>query len=176
MEIKLKKAGTIAELEQIRELYLTNFPTNERRSFEGLQQQFLREDACSILQITNMKSILGFCTLWEFEIFAFIEHLAILPEMRGKKIGEAVLYLLKNGRKTPLILETELPNDEICSRRISFYQRNGFHLLNQHYIQPSYDGITPGPELKLMISHPHISHEDLQQYIEVVKRKVYRQK
>ncbi len=175
MEIKLKKAATITELEQIRELYLTAFPANERRSFEGLQQQLLREKACSILLITDLQNILGFCTFWEFETFAFIEHLAIHPEMRGKKIGETVLSLLMDGRKTPLILETEPPTNHISSRRIAFYQRNGFHLLQQHYIQPSYDGITPGPKLRLMSSHPNLSLEELQLFIEIIKKNVYRQ-
>jgi ribosomal protein S18 acetylase RimI-like enzyme len=174
MEIQLKKTATLSELELIRNLYLIAFPANERRSFEGFQQQFIREEACSIFIVKDLKGTVGFCTLWEFDSFSFIEHMAIFPEVRGKKIGEAVLSLLINKRKSPLLLEAEPPADEISRRRISFYQRNGFHLLDKHYIQPSYDGVTPGPELRLMTTQLHMNHEDLERYTEIIKDNVYR--
>jgi ribosomal protein S18 acetylase RimI-like enzyme len=174
MEVQLKRADKLHELEQIKDLYLSAFPATERRSFEGLQQQWLNNEACHIFFVTDLKNLLGFCTLWTFHSFAFMEHMAILAELRGKKIGEAVLYQLKERHQTPLLLEVEPPTDELSQRRVAFYKRNGFHLLKKRYIQPSYYEVGKGPELRLMISQTHITPKDLKGFIDTVKKNVYR--
>lgn len=49
-----------------------------------------------------------------------------------------------------VVLEVELPFDEMSRRRIGFYQRSGFTLSTLRYIQPPYfDGAQP-LELHLM--------------------------
>ena len=39
---------------------------------------------------------------------------------------------------TPVVLEVEMPTDEMSKRRIGFYERLGFELDNQVYHQPPY--------------------------------------
>ena len=45
-----------------------------------------------------------------------------------------------------IVLEVELPEDDLSKRRIGFYERNGFKLCHKPYMQPPYrSGGTPIP-------------------------------
>jgi len=94
--------------------------------------------------------------------------------LRGLGIGEGTLALIKENFNKPVILETELPMDEISSRRIKFYQRNGFWLLHRLYLQPSYDGIKPEVEMKLMSTGVDFTSEELDKFIDIIRKRVYR--
>jgi ribosomal protein S18 acetylase RimI-like enzyme len=115
----------------------------------------------------------GFCIIWDFTEFVYLEHFAIEPDVRGLGIGEGTLALIKANFDKPVILETELPLDEISSRRIKFYKRNGFRVLYRHYLQPSYDGIKPEVEMKLMSTAVDFASEELDRYIGIIRKKVY---
>ena len=174
MKIELKKTSQFEELESIRGLYCEAFPPEERREFDDLNQLVLKGE-CIINQIkTTDDKVAGICVYWIFDEFVYVEHFAVFPELRGRGIGEGTLSVLREKFKV-LILETEPPINEISQRRIKFYQRNGFHLLNLHYIQPSYGKNKPKVELKLMCTNSHIPQEMLNNYIIQIKEKVYSQ-
>ena len=173
MLIDLKRIVNFPELKTIRELYIAAFPKEERREFDQLKQ-LLNNEECHFYRIsTQSKTLAGFCILWEFSGFVFIEHFAVKPEMRGLGIGEKTLAKIKENFQKSIILETELPADELKIRRIRFYERNGFHKLSRTYFQPSYGENKPEVELKLMSTNVDIRTEELEYIIKTIRKKVY---
>ncbi len=173
MQIDLIKISSNQQLESIRDLYISAFPAKERREFDDLKN-LLAEDICSFFQVlTQSGSLAGFCILWEFPGFIFIEHFAIEPDLRGLGIGEKSLAEIRTRFARTVILETELPTDDLSQRRIRFYERNGFHKLSRTYYQPSYGGNKPEIELKLMGTNADIPADELDLIIQSIRKKVY---
>lgn len=174
MNISLYRIKSIPELRIIKELYQAAFPEKERREFSDLEK-LLAEDVCFIYSInTENTGYAGFCICWDLGGFAFVEHFAINPEKRGLGIGEKTLSLLKTTHKKTILLETEPPVDEITTRRVHFYQRNGFRMLHRFYVQPSYGINKPEVELKLMYCGEEPDSTQLDDMIRRVKKYVYR--
>lgn len=173
MQIELKRLVDFPELETIRELYIAAFPPEERREFDQLKL-LLNNVECHFYRIFTLPATLaGFCILWEFPAFVFIEHFAVKPELRGLGIGEKTLDKIKGRFQKNIILETELPTDELKIRRIRFYERNGYHKLNRTYFQPSYGENKSEVELKLMSTNVDIQMEELCFIIKTIRKKVY---
>lgn len=129
------------EMEKLLDLYEASFPVEERRP---RQQMPPPDPAFRFYAVGEV----GLLTAWDFGGYNYIEHFAIAPEHRGHGVGAQALAALSGA----IILEVEPPEDgELAQRRIEFYRRNGFQLLDYDYIQPPYtpDG-TPLP-LKLMV-------------------------
>jgi ribosomal protein S18 acetylase RimI-like enzyme len=156
----------------IKNLYLTAFPPSERREFAELKKQ-IYNDGCNVNLIFVDEKVAGFIIFWNFDEFVFLEHFAIEPGLRGLGTGERTLAKIKALYQKTVILETEPPADEMTRRRIGFYERNGFHLLDRHYLQPSYDGIKPEVEMKLMCNSANISSEKLEKHVQYIREKVY---
>lgn len=173
MKIRFNRIITPIEFDSVSELYIATFPQQERRELIEIYK-LISEGEIFIYQIiTNKNTIAGFCIFWIFDEFIFVEHLAVNPELRGFGIGEGTISVLKEQSKI-LILETELPVDEISKRRIKFYERNGFKLLQREYFQPSYGKTKPEVELKIMCTKADIGDEKLDEYILQIRKKVYR--
>ena len=172
-KISFKKMKMEQEFESIRELCCSAFPPEERREFQQVVQL---KDAggCDVLRIMNGDEPVGFCIVWIFDEFLFTEHFAIEPDRRGQGTGSRVLALLRKTYRRPLMLEVEPPCDEITSRRVNFYSRNGFYLLERPYCQPSYGETKPEVELRLMTTQAGLPPEILEEYIAQIRRKVYR--
>lgn len=163
------------DIDSIQELYSTAFPPKERREFEDLKEMFFVPE-CFINQIiANDDKVAGLCIFWVFNEFLFIEHFAVFPDLRGFGIGEETLSVLQ-GKYPLILLETELPVDEISRRRVKFYERNGFALQHLQYFQPSYSTGEPIIELKIMSSIHNLPHEKLDQFLLQIKEKVYQHK
>ena len=65
--------------------------------------------------------------------------------MRGNGIGTMLFkYYLTNTEKLT-ILEVELPEDEISSRRIKYYERMGMKLNEYDYLQPPLQEVLQEP-------------------------------
>ncbi len=172
LHFSFKKIESEAEFEAIRNLYLTAFPPNERREIDELKKQIYHVE-CDVNLILTGKRIAGFVILWNFTDFVFLEHFAIEPGLRGLGIGERTLAEIKSRFQKTVILETEMPNDEVSLRRIRFYERNGFHKLSRSYFQPAYNANKPEVELKLMITNIDLDENQLDKYISLIKGKVY---
>jgi len=172
VQSRFQKIQSESELETIKSLYISSFRPNERREYDELKQLLLI-DECSINQVVAGNKIAGFCILWYFKDFLFIEHFAIEHKLRGCGIGGSTLLLIWKNFQKPVILEVEPALDELSLRRINFYLRNGFHLLERHYMQPSYGSIKPEIEMKLMSTDANLSFERLDNYIRQIRQKVY---
>jgi ribosomal protein S18 acetylase RimI-like enzyme len=172
LQISLNKIESDAEFEEIKNLYLTAFPPSERREFDELKKQIYNEN-CNVNLILAGEKVVGFVVLWNFTEFVFLEHFATEPGLRGLGIGEKTLSEIKSQFQKTVILETELPNDELSQRRIRFYERNGFHKLCRTYFQPAYGANKPEVELKLMSTNVDLAENQIDNYISVIREKVY---
>ena len=71
------------------------------------------------------------------EVF-YLEHLAVFAEMRNKKIGQQILDWVKEQLQGVRLLEVEPAETEMATRRIHYYERNGYRILDRNYLQPPY--------------------------------------
>lgn len=152
------------------ELIQEAFPKQERRDTE--KQRILTDTNsqfhCNI--ISDKKIPIGLITYWEFKDFLYIEHFAISPQHRNQGYGERILQRLKAQINVPIVLEAEEPNDTLSKRRINFYQRLGFVLHEQPYLQPPYRKGEEWLPLKLMT----YGNIDMNQKYHLVKAQIYK--
>ena len=117
--------------------YEKTFPEDERRD----KDQFLallENPDCFIFGVHNEENLIGYLILWEFETFHFLEHFEVFEEFRNLKLGSDILLVLKE-KFGNIILESEPKTlNEMAERRLNFYHRNGFSIISEEYIQPSY--------------------------------------
>ena len=124
------------DYEGVEKLLLAAFPEAERRD-TGLQRKFTDEnEKFQCYAIRNEEMCIGVITVWSLNGFHYIEHFATVPEVRNKGYGKEIMGTLTGQLKGTVILEVERPEDEMSRRRIGFYERCGFTLCKQDYLQP----------------------------------------
>ena len=128
-----------------------SFIPEERRDREDARELFL-SGKYEILLLASDSRDVGFVTVWHLPSFVFLEHFVIYEENRNRGLGTLALSLIKK-RYDRLVLEAELPEQEIQKRRIAFYERCGFVQNYEPYIQPPYRKGEKGVPLRLM-SYP----------------------
>lgn len=127
------------------ELLVSSFPKEEYRDLEELRRYTDSKEkfhnnvifASSGLS-SNESTPIGLLTYWDFTTFYYVEHFAIAPQARNGGYGRQALEYLCRSLPRPIILEVEMPDEEIARRRINFYQRQGFRLWQLPYQQPPY--------------------------------------
>lgn len=136
-------------LEEIRELYEAAFPPQERRPWPALMRLLGSEPRFGLRElVADDGSFAGFVTVWQMpEGFSYVEHLAVVPLLRGLGIGSGALASLGSG---PVVLEVELPLTPEARRRIGFYQRHGFTVGKADYVQPPYASGLPSVPMYLL--------------------------
>lgn len=130
---------TSEEHEWIKNLYELSFPVDERRPYDESLRLLACDEAFNMEAIYRDNSLVGFISHWSFPACRYVEHYAIEESKRGCGLGSEVLraFLMRDVR--PVVLEVELPADEMSRRRIAFYCRLGFQLHDTFpYIQPAY--------------------------------------
>ncbi len=121
--------------EEVFELMEKSFPENEYRTKEN-QKKLLKNPMYKLEPtIDETGKLIAFMASWEFPKFTFIEHLAVDPCCRGKGTGSKIMRDFINNSKNPIVLEIEIPNDEIKIKRKNFYEKLGFKLNNNEYFQ-----------------------------------------
>lgn len=119
-------------------VYEGAFPPCERRDFSLLQPLMEQRQEFSFCVICQQRENIGILSSWQFETFAYIEHFAILKELRTKGFGSDSLRLFMRQTTKPIIIEVEPAQTTQAKRRVAFYERLGFSLLNVQYKQPPY--------------------------------------
>lgn len=150
-----------ADLSSAEALYIRSFPPEERRPWRQIA------DTASLPTLYGIyvdgTSFAGFITVWCFDRYAYVEHFAVDPSRRGGGIGADALAALRHKLGVPVVLEVEPPDhsDPMAARRIAFYQRCGFSLLDYPYIQPPYAPGLPSVPLRLMTTDPSLGPSDI---------------
>lgn len=155
--------------EALRLLYEQSFPPEERRDWCALPVDNPAFKLWAIVDddIDEEPVEVGLVTVWEFDGFSYVEHFAVQPGLRGAGVGSWVLSQLRE----PVILEVEpAGSTPEAERRIRFYERNGFRVLDVPYVQPPYSPELSELELKLMLRG---DIEDIDAVIKTIHKNVY---
>ncbi|MBQ9781950.1 MAG: GNAT family N-acetyltransferase [Clostridia bacterium] len=151
-------------------LYVNAFPLIERRdklnhnialTFNDYHFDFIIKD----------NNLIGIMLYWEDNDFIFLEHFAILNNLRNNGYGKMALNLLKEKNKT-IILEVEQPNDELTTRRLNFYKRNGFILTNHNHKQLKFRKNDQELTLKILSYPLPINSEEYNKFYNFLHSKV----
>ena len=149
--------------------YEKTFPGDERRSKEQFLDLAENPDVFVFL-IKNEDETIGYCVIWELSNFYFLEHFEVFEEFRNQKFGEKILESLQE-KFEKMILETEPDSlSEIAARRLQFYQRNGFEIVEKNYLQPSYGEGKSSLHLFLMAN---FEPENVETLIQEIHKIVY---
>jgi ribosomal protein S18 acetylase RimI-like enzyme len=155
------------------QLMVVSFPVEEYRELEN--QRILSDENTQFAQhiILEDGNPIGFIALWNFINFLFIEHFAIDSLLRNRGLGSKVIQQIIRSEKLPILLETELPFNEINRRRIAFYNRNGFQLWERDYLQPPYRRGNPQIALCLMTTAELNPFDDFERVKSTLYSEVY---
>ena len=158
------------------QLMTDSFPAEEDRSLEELRNYTDNKPHfhCNIILLQN--NPIGLITYWDFGHFYYVEHFAIAPSQRNSGHGKNVLYHLCRQINKPVVLEVEIPEEEIAIRRINFYKRNGFNLWEKPYMQPPYKAGDNYLPMRLMAYGNLECGKDFEQVKECIYREVYNTK
>lgn len=123
---------------EIYQSYISSFPEDERRSESQFNCLFTNAKA-KVFSVFNELEYIGYLIGWELTHFVFIEHFEIFSKFRSQKFGtEVIKDLFRDYSK--IVLETEPEDlDEDAERRVSFYKKNGFTVVDENYVQPPYE-------------------------------------
>lgn len=172
--IEIKRIATEQELWHAQKYYLSSFPADERRETEEWIRLSYSQPKFFNNVIMLDGTIVGFIAYWNFENFLYVEHFAVDSAIRGKGIGGLTIdKLCENAGKT-VVLEVELPCDEISRRRIAFYERHGLRLCDRKYVQPPYDSDKNSLEMKLMWRGEKDIDDDFNNIVDCLYKKVYK--
>lgn len=160
-------------LDCVERTYTESFPEAERRDFALVRQLIAEEPAFQLRALYREQDYVGLLTSWQFEGFRYVEHFAIDPSARNGGIGGAALRHFLTLQADPVVLEVELPEDDLTRRRIQFYERQGFQLDSQRYIQPPYRPGGASLELRLMCYGPLDLSRRFVEVRDALYRKVY---
>jgi ribosomal protein S18 acetylase RimI-like enzyme len=157
MELHLITRPEHPHISFIRDLYESTFPVQERRDWLQFLQ-LLQEPAMQLSVIMDNEEAIGFVIGWDLGNWYYVEHLAIDPAQRGKKYGEKVMQAVLEAGLGHVILEVERVHDADSQRRVNFYERLGYSIVNIDYHQPPYrkgEAVLP----MMLMSHPAITDE-----------------
>ena len=156
------------------QLLVASFPPEEYRALEQLRLYTDTREAFHNNVIFDDDVPVGLFTYWDFGTFCYGEHFAIDPARRNGGYGKRALEeLCRTVHPRPIVLEVEMPVEEMARRRIGFYQRQGFTLWDKPYQQPPYkpgDGFLP---MRLMAYGDIDPEQDFERVRDRIHREVY---
>jgi len=118
----------------IRWLYISAFPTNERKPFSRILSM-MRAGKSDIWLFEKAGRFAGFATTIRDEDLILIDYLAVVRKKRASGVGSAMLEALKSQSAKALFVEIESMyepgrDQDERRRRKQFYTRNGFAPMN----------------------------------------------
>ena len=125
-------------LGRVEKIYNASFPEVERRAFSLVLDLLRKDGRFRMYALLNNNEYVGFINSWRFDSFSYVEHFAIDESARNGGIGAKAMSLFLESQDCPVVLEVELPTDDMSKRRIGFYERLGFVLDDHKYFQPPY--------------------------------------
>ena len=158
-------------LDRLIPLYEESFPEEERRAIGPLKELIRNQPAMCFNAVECDGELSGLFVYWNMDDFYYLEHLAVFPAMRNKKIGQQVLDFVAAHLKGLRLLEVEPTTDEMTTRRVNYYRRNGYEVLDKTYVQPSYHALEDACPLWIMGNEPS---PRLAEFTDRIKEVAYR--
>lgn len=170
--VRLRRLDTTAgeEFGQLAILYQEAFPLEERRDLAMLASLVEHEPRMHFNAVECDGKLAGFLIFWDFGDFYFLEHLAVFAGMRNMKVGKQVLDWVAEHLDGIRILEAEPEDGAMASRRIHYYERNGYSVVDKTYHQPSYRAGGKGVDLWVMSNR---EDPGLSRKLDIVRKVVY---
>ncbi len=160
-------------LKKVRLIYENAFPPNERRAFEDVLE-LLEDKRFSLFAVTFGNEVIGMLSKWDFDTFVYIEHFAISAAFRCKGMGSHVFKQLMMAENRQIVLEVELPENEIAVKRICFYERFGCIICHEPYIQPPYDKNKASVPMLIMTKYAISTSNEFNKIKKTLHLEVYR--
>lgn len=157
----------------VEKLLVASFPDNEYRPLKQWREYTDSKKHFYNNVIFNESTPIGVITYWDFDTFHYAEHFAIDPQQRNGGFGQKALTQLCQTLKRPIVLEVEMPDNEMAQRRIGFYQRQGFTLWDHPYQQPPYKQGDDFLPMYLMVYGDLQCDKDFEQVKKSIYREVY---
>ena len=157
-------------VDDVIKLYIDSFAESERKDIEKLKWLIVNEPRMNLCSVMIENKFSGFIIYWILDGFYYWEYFTILSNIRNQNIGKKVLDWVKNNLEGVIILEVEEPLDDIKSRRIKYYERNGYVIVDKTYRQPCYK--TLGVDYPLWIMSNQQT-ENTEKYTDLIKKHVY---
>lgn len=169
---RITRAGD-PDFKTLTALYMEAFPEEERRNTVQLERMLAEEPRMHFNAVECEGLSAGLFVYWDFGTFYYLEHLAVYPEMRNQKIGQQVLDWMREHLDGLRILEAEPAETEITTRRVRYYERNGYRVLDKAYRQPAY---RPGGEGCALWVMGNRTDDGLKEKLETIRQAVYERK
>ena len=163
---------TDIRLQKLIPLYKEAFPEEERRNIKQLERLIREKTEMHFNAIETDGVLAGLFIYWDMRDFYYLEHLAVFTPMRNLKVGQQVLDYIAEHLDDTRLLEVEPTTDEMTTRRVNYYRRNGYEILDKTYMQPSYDEDIEVGNLWIMGNR---KSDRLQEFIERIKQVAYRE-
>lgn len=153
-------------------IMMASFPPDEYRPKNEQTELFSRKEY-QMWGLEENGNLCGFAAVWELGEVTFLEHLAVAETHRSRGLGAKILSELATLAQGRLVLEVELPETELCKRRIGFYERCGFFYNDYDYTQPPISqGKSPVP-LRIMSHGNSLTEAEFTQVRDTLYEKVY---
>ncbi len=170
MEFIILNAHDDDRANSIYHAYCEAFPENERRNRGQFDQLFYTEKSFVIAVMERQQQI-GYIILWELSGFAFLEHFEVFPKFRKQNLGTKIIGELFKIHSS-VVLETEPATlNETAKKRVDFYLRNCFQVIDVNYTQPAYDSEKQPVALWLMAN---FIPEQTERIVEEIYDNVYK--
>lgn len=158
--------------DQAWDIYTEAFTDFERRSlFE--QMHVMRHPHYRFSAIRHEDAVVGMVGYWELPGFCFVEHVAVSAAHRSGGYGRRALQLLQQHSQGPILVDVEpFGTDQFAARRVTFYNRLGFHYCGSPVTLPPYAGKTTEPS-NLMAWPMALDRDGREQVVEIIRRDVY---
>ena len=150
VECRLAHDANDPLLARVEQTYTYSFPENERRDFTLVRRLLAEERRFELYVLLRDGAYVGFITAWRFEGFVYVEHFAIEAAVRNGGIGARAFSRFLKRHADPVVLEVEMPVEEMSKRRVGFYERLEFKLDHHVYFQPPYRPGDDWLEMRLM--------------------------
>lgn len=121
-------------INEIYSVYVSSFPEDEKRDEEQFYALF-QNPKVQVFSVVYDQNFIAYFITWQLDDFVFIEHFEVY---RNLKLG-SVIFQQFSEIFPKLVLESEPENiGELAIRRLGFYDRNGFSIVEKNYTQPAY--------------------------------------
>ena len=149
------------------------FPVTELRVKEE-QRRLLQEACYRLYGVRKNGAFAAVFATWEIDDFLYIEHFAVKEVYRNSGYGGMLLDRLLEEKGRPMVLEVEVPEDDMTRRRIGFYERHGLVYNEYPYLQPPLRKGQDLLPLRFMTKPAAIDEETYERYKNRIYRIVYK--